>query len=310
MGVKMNKYQRTIKFQYYVIKYLDHNKGYVKDLNIFNFTKWLVDIKKRGYIKKSVEFGGTLARIDNITYDDKNDLWGIRFMKLRDTNIPSKVKENEEAEVIPLEDDEYIGEDLNMIYERKSGIAMIQSNRFSLSISKVAEFIQSTISSNDIKILIEPISDKFDKKDIKKRSIKKLEVSFANLINLNESASNIQSLSSIIKPMYKLGGITGSITISLGRTRQKTLNKIEVNQILNEIEENKEYLSTAKIKLRDDDEARTEIIDLLANVAHDYIEFTLETRTALGYEYAINSMIRTFLTSRIRLYKLIGIIRE
>ena len=49
--------------------------------------------------------------------DKINHLWKLWFLKLRDTNIPFKVKSNDVAEPISLDDDEYIGEDLLMIYD-------------------------------------------------------------------------------------------------------------------------------------------------------------------------------------------------
>lgn len=303
-------YQRVIKFQYYVIKYSKCVDGKWDIPKPFDFVKWLIEIKKGGLIQKSIEFNDTLARVDKITYDDKNKLWCIRFMKLRDTNIPSKVKENEEAETIPLEDDEYIGEDLNLIYEKKSGIAMIQSNRFSLGISKLSEFIQNTNADKDIRVVIQPISEIFEKKRIRKQEIKSIEIGFANLIDLNHTISEDYTLSSIIKPMKNWGGIVGRIVVSLGRTKEKSLNRTEIEQIINEIEQNKHLLSVARLKCKDDDNARTEVIDLFDNIAHDFISFTLETRTNLQFEYAINSMIDRFVKSRKRLYKLISIIEE
>ena len=304
------KYERIIRFQYYVVKYSKYVNDEWEEPKKFNLVKWLEMVEHGGYIKKSVEFNGVRARVDKLTYDDKNELWCIRFMKLRDTNIPSKVKENEEAEVIPLQDDEYIGEDLNMIYERKSGIAMIQSNRFSLSTSKISDFIQSVMKREDCRVIFAPICDAFSAKHLKKHSVRSIDVSFSNVIDLNSSMPEDCSLSSIIRSMKKWGGVVGHINVSLGRTKEDSLVKSEIDQIIREIEENKPYISSAKIKLRDDDEARTEVVDLFDNVAHDYIIFTLKKRATLGYEYAINNMIETFLRSRIKLYKLIGLIKE
>lgn len=74
-------------------------------------------------IKKKIEFGKLLVRIDEIKYDENNDLWALRLMKLRDDNIPSKVKEDEIAEPINLEADEYIGEDMSILYEKEQGLS-------------------------------------------------------------------------------------------------------------------------------------------------------------------------------------------
>lgn len=64
-------------------------------------------------------------------------MWSFRFMKLREDNIPSIVRENQEAEAIKLDPDEYIGEGLHMLYDNETGIVMLQVNRFSLGLKRL-----------------------------------------------------------------------------------------------------------------------------------------------------------------------------
>ena len=84
---------------------------------MFNMVDWITAIDDNKLLKKTIKIGPIKARIDFISYDKESDLWGIRFMRLSDTDIPTKVKENQEAEAIELDDDEYIGLDVNMLYE-------------------------------------------------------------------------------------------------------------------------------------------------------------------------------------------------
>ena len=71
----------------------------------------------KGIEKKEIEFDNVIARLEELEGDNENKIWKLRFMKLRDTNIPSIVKKEEEAKPIALDDDEYIGEDMLMIYD-------------------------------------------------------------------------------------------------------------------------------------------------------------------------------------------------
>lgn len=65
----------------------------------------------------------------------------------------AKVKENEEPTIIELEDDEYIGEDLFIIYDENKGIVMIQQNRMSLGIPRLEEVLQHTHNTYVVKII-------------------------------------------------------------------------------------------------------------------------------------------------------------
>lgn len=136
------EYKRTIQFRYFRVlckeKGNDNKWG---PLKIYDLVKWIAKIDADQKLKKSIKFGNTLARIECFSHSEDDDFWGIHLIKLRDTNIPTKVKENEASEPVELEDDEYLGEDITLLYEKCSSILMVQMNRFSLGITKLTEFI-------------------------------------------------------------------------------------------------------------------------------------------------------------------------
>ena len=119
------RYKRTIKFQYFRIFCQKRgNDGNFGEKELYNLTEWIS--KAKGNQQKAISFGKNMARIDIIKYSKKTELWGIRLLKLRNTNPPTKAKDGEEAEAILLEDGEYIGEDVSMLYDRYSNILMVQ----------------------------------------------------------------------------------------------------------------------------------------------------------------------------------------
>lgn len=289
-GVKMS-YTRVVKFQYFTLWSRIKVNNRWQDSGKFDFISWISNIKKNNLLMKKIEFGDTTARIEKVTHDDLNDLWTLRLMKLRDTNIPSKVKDNKEAEVIPLEDDEYIGEDITILYDKSTGIAMIQSNRFSLGITKLTEFINYTKVTSTSDIVIKPIRMDIDLKSFKKDSYKNIEIGFANIIR--DVPSSKSPLATIINSYRKFHGVVGKVTIGLGRTKDSTLNIQEVNSLLSDLGNYEEVIS-AKLKVKDDDSSRVEIIDLFDNIFNDLITFELEKRTSLAYEQAVVQMIEYY----------------
>lgn len=306
MGELVMVYKRLIKFQYYRIFYQKINGGNLGELELFDFENWLIFLKEEDLLQKSIEFYETKARIEKITYDAKTELSGIRLMRLTDTNIPYKVKDDCEAEVIHLDDDEYIGKDIMLLFDRKSNILMIQSNQFSLNISKICEFIKFTRKLADVNIVIEPILDNASER-LKMGSYRKFDISFANILNLSEARLGKTSLNELLHPLRDMGGVTAKISISLGHSKLETLNRGRMQNLFSEICNNEKYIRSAKVKVKADDEREAEVVDLFDNIANDYIEFSLQSREVLSYEVAFSNMCSRFLKRRKELYRVLKI---
>ena len=270
---------RNIRFRYYKLEKQHKFKNRWHSDGEFDFLAWLNGIKKYKKEMVTIELKDTKARVEKIRYYEKEQLWVLRFMKLRDENIPMIAKENTEAEDIALEDDEYIGEDLYVLYDETCGLAMIQSNRFSLGTARLAEFMAKTYSDEvDIRVKIKPIIKDIDLRKYKKKSYKTIELGFANIIA--DVPSSKSPLSVIMNSYRKFHALSGHISISLGRTKENTLNIEEVDNLLEEIGEYDNVVS-AKLRIKDDDAEHTELIDLFDNIAQDTILFKVEKRSSL-----------------------------
>lgn len=301
----MAEYKRNIKFQYFKILL---EKG-DDETSKFPFSDWAVYIDKNSLSRKNLELKGMQARIDDFKYDDVNDIWGIRFMRLRDTNIPSTVKDGKKSTPVELEEDEYIGEDVTMIYDESCGIAMIQVNRFSLYPNRIEELIDTHNPFKGYSVKIIPIADTSELKFNNKDKSKKITMSFANIER--EIPATKSPLSDIINSYFKLDGLAGSITIGVGRTKKEVkkshggkvkkfkedrfLDTIEVRDLINDIYNNRDVITSSKIELKDEDGPNVEIIDLFDNLFHDYLTFILESRSTLGFEYVFYSMVEKYL---------------
>lgn len=298
-------YKRTIKFHYYQLKCKHYDRQSKKwgEPELFDFVNWLDIIDDHKLLTQTICIDNFLCSIDKINYDQSSGLWVLRLMKLRD--IPSKVKENQAAEAIKLEDDEYIGEDVYMVYDRDSGILMLQSNRFSLNYLKVEQLIEYINNDKYTNIYLVPILNHFSNENNSKR-YRSLEISFANLSTWDDRGDNKKSLASIINPIRNMGGVVGRITISLGHVKTDSLRKSEVNALVTDIQKNKRYINIARLKVKDDDEPGMDIIDLFDNAFHDFIEFTLQNRQTLDFERAVGAIIGSFQKRKTELYKAIG----
>lgn len=294
-------YKRAIKFQYYQIVSINTKNA---SKRLFNFAKWIDCMADNNLIQMEISFNEAKARIEQFNINANKEIWGIKLFKLRDTNIPSKAKNNEEAKVIELEDGEYIGEDMFLIFDPNNGIALIQRNRLSLGISRLEEFFTFTYNKyvdeqNKIEVYIEPILDLHGKGKIYSSKYKNLEISFANINEwvLNE---NRISLGTLLQPLKNMYGVNGSIKISLGHSRLDTLNRKFIKDLVKEISEpsNKRYVRAAKIKIQEEDDCDVEIIDLFNDICDEYLEVSVESSKGLGYTMIINAMIEKYMNRK------------
>lgn len=288
---------RNIKFQYFGVVRQKKDGDNWKGIGKFDIITWARNVKRMKLLRLPLDLEDTKGQIDNIDYSEKENLWVIRFLKLREDNIPSIAKKNQEARGIELEDDEYIGEDVYMLYDDQTGIAMIQSNRFSLGLKRLSELISNIWGITGERIAIKPISQNVSVKK-RRRNYRTIELSFANI---ERDEPDEKSSLSHIKNLYQnYYGVSGTIKIGVGRVKNGTLNIDKVEHLIDEVRSDPS-VTGARIRIKDDDKAYTETIDLFDNIYHDVIEFKVQEKTVLDPEYMAKKMISYYKSRKIEL---------
>ena len=293
---KVETYKRQIKFCYYKVCICTKVNG-VETKENFDLVEWLAPIMEKELLHKTVELSDTKVNFDNIhKYED--NVYVFRVFKLRDSNIPSAVKDGEGAKPLPLDDDEYIGEDMTVLYDWENSICMVQQNRMSVGIARLTEWINKDCGyseDEDREVTFVPIAAPYTRDKLKKKYIRSVEFSFANM----ELCEGNGSLSSIINCIGKYKGLRAKIEISVGRGNVKDaqLNPNASLELIEDIQNNPGSIGTARAKLKsmsDDDKARTELVDIFETSLHDYIEFKIEVRKPLEFELARAEMHDTY----------------
>ena len=64
--------------------------------------------------------------------------------------------------------------------------------------------------------------------------------------------------------------------------------------MLDDIYDNQDIVDDAILKIRDDDTNSIDIVDLFDFSLHEYIEYKLEKRTTLEFDYATRQMIEKY----------------
>lgn len=313
---------KTIKFQYFEIKLAEVVGSKVKS-NKFMISDWVTYIRNQDLEKKIKEITKCSVRIDEIRYDKELDLWLIRFMRIRENSVPLKFKDKKESKPIDLDLDEYIGEDVTLLYDEKTSISMLQNNRYSLKSKDIEEFFNLYNQYNQKVITIRPILNTIDSDYLEKNNVKAISISFANM--MDEPTTFKSSLSDIMKSFYEVGGISGNINIGVGRTKEtievpsnkpnkkprlkkqeRYLYAKQILEIFEDIKSNKDIIESGKLKVKSEDESTADIVDLFDNVYHEYNSFTLADRENLTIDKIGRYMKTAYLKSKPTLVKLIS----
>lgn len=282
---------KSIRFQYFISKVIDRARN---QSSVFDFNRWLhvaAPLKLNDRIRT---VRGTTARLDYLRYYPAEEVWGLRFMRLRDDNIPFIVKADANAEDLELDKDEYVGEGLHVLYDRNHQLFMIQSNRFSLGISALENYLNAVWDTPGETLYLQPFQEQIDLPKYRKDSYKTITLRFANLDTLRGGGRGTKSLEGILSTFNRMECRNAEIRLSLGHSRQPSLNRDQVHDMLMDIHANRDIISSAKLACSDGPDGKSEVIDLLDFVEESRIRFRLPERAGLAKEYAFREMIQEY----------------
>lgn len=288
-GGEMVTYKRHICFHYYKVVLEEDRNGEWVNVGDFNIADWLADIEDNHLLKQEVALSDCMACIEKIELEQNEDIYSMRFHKLRDTNIPSKFKRGQDAETIPLEDDEYIAEEMNILYDRRIGVCMVQQNRMSLGTARIAEWMAKEYGKQ-YRVNFLPISNYEPTQRFRGKQIRAIDVTFANMEQQN---GNI-AFSDLLDGVRPLRACTGHLILSVGHSRSKELDNVASIDLIEQLRGHTDIVSGARVKIRDDDKGRIELVDLFDEVLHDFIEFEIESKVGLDFATEKYQMLRQY----------------
>ena len=294
---------KYLKFQYYRPFITNEETG---ETRVFDFYLWIEKADAYDKQERAKKVFNTMARLDEMSYYQNDRLWGLRFMKMRDFNIPFIVKIDGDAEDMQLQDDEYVGEGLHILYRPDYQFLMVQMNRFSLSISALEVYLTTVWSNPQETISIRPIMKDIDLNTYTRGVYKKLNISFANMRTPDSRRRDARAIKGIFDSFYKFGCYNANLSFSLGYTRNTTLERDAIQETFRDINANRDIINSAEVVCCDGDGEKSEVINLLDCVVEDIIPFIIQTRSTLAFEYAMQNMIEKYKSKENSLLALIN----
>lgn len=278
---------KDVKFQYALL-FQDDAQGREQ---IFDFQTWINSMRNVPYKQRNKRVYTNLIRLDKCSSENENDhLIGLRFLRLRDSNIPYKVPEQGEAENLDIADNEYIGESLHIVYDTVTNYFMLQINRNSVGLNSVAAYIQSTLppEMNPVRFRTFHRDLKYINSQLQHGYCKAIELGFANIDALPSGA--FQSLGGALNTAKNGEAHTVSLKIGSGRKKNKTLNNAWVFAVLNDVLEYLNMFSSAKIKYCDDCSSRGKTLNLLDLLVTSTLKVPIEARKTIDFDSIIGMM--------------------
>lgn len=153
---------------------------------------------------------------------------------------------NEELKDIDLQDNQYVVEDLSILFDSSTGVGMFQRNRNSIGPTKICEYfnlVLKDVSDYENKITFHPIVRADTYKSLRKKEV-------ITKINIKTSDINNSNLPHDFKSLFQQSIIEGlelELTLSVGRSRTKTIPKDFANKVINSVEENSTKILSANV---------------------------------------------------------------
>ncbi|MCP1144863.1 DUF6731 family protein [Ureibacillus endophyticus] len=242
--------------------------------NILDLTDVLERIRRnyqngQGEFKIVYEYNGEPARLADLSVDPETGLYHLIFERLN-YQVPSRTTLHGESTAVDLEDDEYIGLDVSVLYDPEDHVLMIQRNRDSLSPTGI-ESVLRTILDNQIHMMngdfsLAVISDE----NIKHRALRQSAYRKIHFKVTGTKASDI--INRLTNRQEDLGIDNVEIILNSKPQKSAVINEEYAKSLLEEYSEDVE-VQKLRIRSRQTEESPVEAIDLFDYKLQSSCEF-------------------------------------
>lgn len=293
----VNNIKKKIRIDYYRVTSTSVEE---KDLSNatwcgFDLAQWfaLFDSEYKNLEQRIKPYNGENMRLEYISYNENTNLWELSFVRLRSNNLPKMAYDNKVSENIYLSEDEYIGEDVCMLYDPKRSVVILQRNRNSLSVNGIIRYINQTWNHRKNQVVdLEPIAMPGDWSKKRNGVTRKLHVRYS-LPQTEVSSSNDQSMGSLIKNCQEYGATVVDVIVSVGRSKRRRLRNDRVFDTVDDFI-NDPNCQSMDIVYKEDESSPVEIIDLLSNVIYDQILIDVIPKQSISYTDIIDAMTQKY----------------
>ncbi|NEU05020.1 DUF6731 family protein [Clostridium senegalense] len=255
--------------------------GKEKNSKILELTTLFEYLKGKNRKERLLKTGEETIQLKRIEYKDEVNRWELCFLRNRN-DAPFISKIDDEGKAIKLDPNEFVGEEVCLIYDEATKVIALQNNRYSVSFNGIAEFFRSFLDMSKLyKFYLSPItySDKYkeisDDMLIKYRS---LIVSFTDVDEItklieHEEDGSFEDIKMISKIAKNIDANSGKIELGVGRDKNSYLKKKRLKNLVNFFKKHNKLTKSLKVKMVDNDTIK--VIDLINYKVYDDIKINI-----------------------------------
>lgn len=261
--------------------------------NTYSLIPWLNRVGALALKDRYREVNGIAGRMENLVGIGESNIYALNFMRMDEVSTSYKLRKDTPAEHVDIEIGEYIAKNTVCLYDPDHDIMMIQSNRGGYSDASIESYINSFFEDKVCAIspIIEDVNVLSDRSEYMK-----FDVRIANIKAFRPHKGSF--FEGVIEGMNRMEGMKAHIEVSLGRSKYARLDKEEMKAAIADVYDNKEYITSAKVKLNDDQIAG--MYDLFDNMCKNDISITIadEDKGCLKFEKLSHKMFKIYFTLR------------
>ncbi|OYD07755.1 DUF6731 family protein [Paludifilum halophilum] len=288
-------HDKEIFFDYFQVIFYPHGEN-PKDNNseyyLYNLEPTINQWRELSHKDRTRNYKNERARLEDWGYKENKRLYHLQFCKLSDDNPPSLAREDEPTRPMNLEDDEFLGNKVSAIYDRLNSVLILQRNRESITRAGLEWYLTQFAKGNDIVKLRPILLPNIDEKIEDMRSIKKIDIKFADL-NKMQATEEPTGLEKHLLSFKELEALNGQLVLSVGKARKSTLAIIKAKNLLRDIFKSKKHITSAKVKF-EDDLSKLDLVDLIEQRLIDSEIYTYNPRDGIDHNDMVDIMIRKY----------------
>jgi hypothetical protein len=227
------------------------------------------------------------ARLADITVDPDSQYYHLIFERL-DYQLPNKTTLHGDSEALELEEDEYIGIDVSVLYDSENHIMMIQRNRSSLGPSGIEVFLRTLLHTTgeegDFHLAV--VSDpSARKRALNQDAYRKVQMKLTGA-----------KADDLVKKLFakKPSGIdTLEISFNSKSKKNEKLDDEFSKQLLKEYVDDEEVIRL-QIRAKENEDAAVEPIDLIDQKLQTYKSFSFKEERRLNPISVFYEMTRKY----------------
>lgn len=266
---------KTVRFDYYRVQCKKLNEKQELYFPLLDIEPILTKAVGLSVLDRTYQYGEEEARLQTVKLrsekfpsaiskdnkDGSHRVWELQFIRIRKDYLPGVANSTGDFDILDLDDDEFIGEEVSVLYDPTLSVMMIQRNRNSLSPSGIETYFNEVIPED--KMILKPLHlPEHLRKMTEGKYYRSLSFSLTDVPHFPDS--KLSSISSIIRSTRKLNAINIELRISLGQSAKKndTLEYKELIESINDLK-NISEVKRLELKVKDSIDAKVETYDLI-----------------------------------------------